>query len=412
MTDTRHMKWLWILAALLGGCIPPASSVNPTGPNEQIIRVRLLSGVSQVDLAASGRPRLAVDGDPNQRELLFPPGGSVPAIHLNGGWRIGSLQIAAEKLTLWPADGGTLTVNGASYRGDLRLIPVGDGAFDVVNDVQIDDYLKGVLACEMYHDWPIEAYKAQAVVARTYALFQSHTEGLSRYWDVWSDVRSQVYGGMNAETDKSRSAVAETAGLVLAYGSGEGRIFPTFFSSDSGGVTQSAIDAFGGPAIPPLAAHSDPGFDGASPYANWGPIPLAKAELTRRVRLWASRRSPPRPETTMALLANVEVVAINSFGRPARFRLTDVNGATYLLAAEEMRAAFNTDAPSGGTLPSSFCKVTSAPGSDEVIFYDGHGFGHGVGMSQWSAQQQALHGQTYDQILMSAYPQAKLARAY
>jgi stage II sporulation protein D len=114
----------------------------------------------------------------------------------------------------------------------------------------------------------------------------------------------------------------------------------------------------------------------------------------------------------MALLANVEVASVNSFGRPERFRLTDANGSTYVLAAEEMRSAFNTGAPPGGTLPSSFCKVTCAPGSDEVIFYDGHGFGHGVGMSQWSAEQQALHGQTYDQILMSAYPQSKLARAY
>jgi stage II sporulation protein D len=404
--------WLWMLAALLAGCIPPASSVGPAGPNEQIIRVRLVAGAAQVDLSAAGSPRLAIEGDPNQRRLLFPATGMVPVFRTAGGWRIGAVAIPGTTLKLWPAENGTLSVNGSAYRGDLRLVPNDDGTFDVINAVQIDDYLKGVLARELYRDWPMETYRAQAVVARTYALYQSHMEGQGRSWDVWPDERSQVYGGLSAETDKSLAAVAATAGLVLTYGPGDGKIFPAFFSSDSGGATQSAVDAFGGPDIPPLSAHSDPGFSDASPHANWGPIAIAKTELTRRVRLWASRRPDPRPETTMALLADVTVAFINPLGRPTRFRLTDVNGSTYLLTAEDMRSAYDTDAPSGDSLPSSFCKATSAPGSDEIIFYAGHGLGHGVGMSQWSARQLALDGQSYEQILASAYPQAKLARAY
>ena len=75
-----------------------------------------------------------------------------------------------------------------------------------------------------------------------------------------------------------------------------------------------------------------------------------------------------------------------------------------------MRAIFNTDAPAGGTLPSSFCKVRTDP--QNIVFYDGHGFGHGVGMSQWAAFDQASHGWTFDQIAEFAFPQAALTKAY
>jgi stage II sporulation protein D len=407
--------WLlgWAGAMLAAGCTPTVNPPSAAGPTVEIIRVRLVPGVSEVDLSATGRPRLSIEGETEQRELIFPPDGPVAAARAGGGWRIGSLFIAGGVLTLTPDEGGLLSVNNSPYRGALRLVPVGQGQFDVINDVQIDDYLQGVLARELYRDWHIETYRAQAVVARTYALYQSHTDGLGRYWDVWADERSQVYGGVASETDKSRQAARETAGLVLAYGPGDGKIFQAFFSSDCGGVTQSASDAFGIAAIPPLMSHPEPECGKASPYFNWGPISVSREELTRRVRLWGQRRSPQRPEEEMSLITNVELAGLNPYGRPTKFKVTDDRGTQYILSAEEMRSAFNTDAPAGGTLPSSFCKVgVPAANPDVVVFFDGHGLGHGVGMCQWCAQQRALEGESYEQILLSAYPQAKFARAY
>jgi len=398
---------------VLCGCPPTENPSAPSAAKTEIIRVRLVAGASQVSLAATGRPRLSVGDDPAQRELIFPAGASVAAWRSGGLWHIGAAPITGGVLTLTPGDSGVLSVNDVAYRGSLRLVPVGDGSLiDVINDVPIDDYLKGVLASELYRPWHIQTYFAQAVVARTYALYQSHTEGLGRYWDMWPDERSQVYGGIPAETDKSRSAAAETAGLVLTYGPGEGTIFETYFSSDCGGVTQSASDAFDGPRIPPLQSHAEPGCDAMSPHANWGPIAISRPELTRRLRLWAVRRSPQRPETDMAEVADVQLAAVNPLGRPTRFRITDAAGATYILAAEEMRTAFNTEPTPGNMLPSSFCKVTVQPDQDQVVFYDGHGLGHGVGMCQWCAEQHATDGWDYVRILMDAYPQAKLARAY
>jgi len=394
------------------GCPPNEESTNTAGSSVQIIRVRLLAGVGSVNLSANGHPYLSIGDDPLRRELVFPAGTAVVFSRSASGWQIGGASIGGGVLKLYPPADGALAVNGSSYRGNLRLVPAGDGPlFDVVNDVQIDDYLKGVLARELYADWHIQAYMAQAVVARTYALYHSHTEGLGRYWDVWPDERSQVYGGISAETAKSRAAAADTAGLVLTYGPGEGKIFEAFFSSDCGGVTQSAADAFGTPTIPPLEAHSEADCDKLSPHANWGPITIPRAELARRVRLWASRHGRAN-EADMPAIANVEVAALNPFDRPTRFRITDAAGTAHVISAEDMRMCFNTEAPPGNTLPSSFCKVEVSAERDQVIFYDGHGLGHGVGMCQYCAQQRALEGRNYEQILMEAYPQAKFAKAY
>ncbi len=399
-----------LLAA--AGCPPETPPGTQTTSTIQVIRVRLLAGVSQVSLSATGHPRLSVGDDPAQRELVFPTGAAVSVARAGAGWQIGSAPVAGGVLRFFPPSGGVLSINDSPYRGGLRFVPIGDGnQFDVVNDVQIDDYLKGVLARELYADWQVEAYRAQAVVARTYALYHSHTEGLGRYWDVWPDERSQVYGGVSAETAKSRAAAADTAGLVLVYGPDAGKIFEAYFSSDCGGVTQSAADAFGGPTIPPLEAHSEAGCDELSPHANWGPVTIPRAELTRRVRLWASRHG--RGDLAgIAAIANVEVAALNPFGRPTKFKITDSTGAAHVIAAEEMRSSFNTDAPPGGTLLSSFCKAEASPERDAIIFYDGHGFGHGVGMCQYCAQQRALEGKSYEDILMESYPGARFARAY
>ena len=303
--------------------------------------------------------------------------------------------------------------------GKCQLLGIGIHCdkFDAVNDVEVDDYLKGVVPAEMYSNWHLEAFKAQAVAARTYALYESRTGGVGRYWDVFPDVRSQMYGGLDRETTQARQAVDDTAGLVLTYGPGDGKIFRAYFSSCCGGVTQAAADAFPGEAyIPPLAEQYHGPCCNQSKYFNWGPITIRKQELTRRIRLWGQRMAQAAgrtfPEASMAELYRIDVQATNRYGRPSRVLITDARGTPYSLAAEEMRSAVNTDAPAGTTLPSSFCKINGDPNADSVTFYDGHGFGHGVGMCQWCAESHAAAGHSYEQILLNAYPQAKLVRAY
>ena len=131
--------------------------------------------------------------------------------------------LGSGELTILPAAEGLVSINKLPYRGRYRLVPLSGSKFDVVNDVDIESYLCGVLPKELLPNWHEETYRAQAIVARTYALYEKQTAPPDRYWDVYADQRSQRYGGLSAESDKSRDAVNQTAGIVLAYAPAGGR---------------------------------------------------------------------------------------------------------------------------------------------------------------------------------------------
>ena len=271
---------------------------------------------------------MSVDSQPGERVLQFPLAAPVGLSLSGDGWRIGRLALGSGVMTLQAASDRGISINGIEYRGDFHFVPVGDGRFDVVNDLEVDDYLKGVVTKEMYSNWPLEALRAQAVAARTYALYESHTGGLSRYWDVYPDERSQVYGGMPAETVRGVEAVNTTAGIVLTYGPGDGHIFKAYFSACCGGVAQSATDAFpGDDYIEPLSERYDGPCCSASKFFNWGPIVIKKQELTRRFHLWAQRQGKAQgrqmPETSLAAVARIDIQATNRYGRPTRVVVTD-----------------------------------------------------------------------------------------
>ena len=241
-------------------------------------------------------------------------------------------------------------------------------------------------------------------------------EGLARHgrhWDVYPDQRSQVYGGCDDETDKSRAAVDQTAGIVVAFGpSGRERIFKTYFSACCGGVTQSAADAFNEPYKVPLSDQNLHGLCSAADNYSWGPVEISKAELTRRLREFGKRRM--RGEKDMAMVSSLEIQLVNRFDRPIRFAVTDANSARYSLTSEELRVAVNsgTTKEQPARLLSSFVKVICDPGSDVVRFVEGHGNGHGVGMCQWCSEIRSEAGMGHEDIVLSSYPRAKLVRAY
>ena len=114
------------------------------------------------------------------------------------------------------------------------------------------------------------------------------------------------------------------------------------------------------------------------------------------------------------MISKLEIQQVNRFDRPIRFVATDINGARYLFSGEELRNAINagTTADSPAKLYSSFVKVINEPGSDVIRFVEGHGLGHGVGMCQWCSEARAEAGVRHEDIVLAAYPRAKLVRAY
>ena len=405
-----------ILTSILLLCWPLGCKHSTTPPapllQERTIRVRVVESTDRLALSASQPPVYFTKSDPTLRQLDLPRNINVPVTFTGSNWRVGNTPLGGGDLVIRPTAAGSLLIDGGrAYRGELRLVPTGGGRFDVVNDVDIDDYLKGVLAKELYSSWQEETFKAQAIVARTYALYQKFVQPGTRHWDVHDDTRSQVYGGMAGENAKATSAVDSTAGIVLTYGQkGEERIFKAYFSSCCGGIGQSSQHAFNEPYQEPLSEQFVGALCSVSPKYNWGPVLVSKEELTRRFRRWGKKFN--RAEQNMQTVYRIDVELRNRFGRPVRFVVSDTAGAKYSWAGEELRWAVNTDAPDAATtLYSSFLEnIINEP--DHVRFLGGHGHGHGVGMCQWCAEARARAGMRHEDIVLTAYPAAKLKRAY
>jgi stage II sporulation protein D len=160
-----------------------------------------------------------------------------------------------------------------AYRG--TFIVTSDGKqLTLVDSVPLEQYLDAVVPSEMPKTWPAEALKTQAVAARSYALAARKTSGP---FDVYPDTRSQVYGGVTAESPAATAAVTATAGQVLTY---NGKIATTYFFSTSGGRTAASTDVWNGSPIPYLVSVPDP-YDTASPYHDWGPIAYSATKLAK-----------------------------------------------------------------------------------------------------------------------------------
>lgn len=171
-------------------------------------------------------------------------------------------------------------VQDGSYRGAVELRPEG-GKLLVINQLGLEDYVRGVVANESPASWPAQALRAQAVAARTYAIT---TNAGGADFSQWSDTRSQVYRGVAGETPTTDAAVADTAGRVVTYG---GTPVTTFFFSTSGGQTEDNENSslgLGGTPQPWLRSVDDP-YDTSSPKHRWSLVLSSGAVQAKLGRL-------------------------------------------------------------------------------------------------------------------------------
>jgi stage II sporulation protein D len=231
------------------------------------IRVLLADGKSSLTIS-SGQPLAVEDGNGIDHTLASGKTTLTPALQLavDGG----PSQALTPPLTFSPASGAKLKL-GRAYHG-LIVVDVVNGKLRAINVLPLEQYLYGVVPAEEPSSWLPAALDAQAVAARSYALASRRA---AAPFDVYADGRSQAYLGVSAETPSATEAVNATSGEVLFFGS---HVADTLFSSSTGGLTQSAADAFGSAGKPYLVAVKDP-FDGISPYHNWGPVPVTAKVL-------------------------------------------------------------------------------------------------------------------------------------
>lgn len=247
-----------------------ATTIGKAGRKE--VRVLLAEGRRAVTISST-LPFTAVDANGTVTKLPAGPVTLRSDLELPTDAGPGRVGVVAP-LVVRPPKKALLALDGRLYRGKLELVAQG-GFLRVVNVVALESYLQGVVAGEVPYSWPAEALKAQAVAARSYAL-ANLVKG--KPFDLYSDVRSQVYLGVAGEKPSTTKAVADTAGEVVLYG---GKVATTYYFSTSGGRTASAADVFGF-SVPYLVSRPDP-WDKASPHHSWGPLPFGARTLQSKL---------------------------------------------------------------------------------------------------------------------------------
>jgi SpoIID/LytB domain protein len=239
------------------------------------VRVLLAQGASAVTVGCATAIRVT-DGRRLTRMLPAGTYGVGPRLVFpvrkhGGGLSFGHLAVLE-------CDRAPLTFDGREYHGTLALRG-GGGGVSVVNGLSLDTYLRGVVPSESPSHWPLAALEAQAVAARSYAVYQLRP---SSWYDLLPTTSDQVYGGVRAERPRSDHAVFATLGQVLMYG---GRVARTYYSSSSGGRTEAVQDAWPGAGpIPYLRSVPDP-YDTYSPHHDWGPFGFSGSQLAARLGL-------------------------------------------------------------------------------------------------------------------------------
>jgi stage II sporulation protein D len=275
-------------------------------------------------------------------------------------------------------------VNGKMYRGWVEIRKHGDGLL-VINDLDVEDYLQGVVASEIPHGWKYEALKAQAVAARTYALYQKRTSG-RRAYHLFATVASQVYIGRTGEKPRAAQAVQDTMGVVIEY---HGEVIPAFYHSSCGGHTENAYELWG--IDEPYLRGVDCQCQEISQYGLWEKR-VGKKQIIRALRQMGY---------AVSVILDMHIKGITPAGRVREVVISTPRGKTYV-PAESLRAAL------GNTLiPSVFFELAVEGG--EAVF-SGRGMGHGVGLCQWGAEEMAEKGYNFEAILSHYYPGTGLMR--
>ena len=390
----------------------------PTRRAEPVVRVRVVAGASAASFDSGGGLWIGAPGRIgwNQRRQRFDSPVTITRrssqftiVSVNGSavtWALPDLMIVG-------VSDPFVRINGAAYPHTLVLHAAGNAGknrFDVVNHVRLETYLPGVLHRELFSSWHPTAFRAQAIAARTYALYQAHQRSHLRY-DLESTTADQAYGGQ-VFNRKAIAAALGTEGIALTY---QGRIIPAYYSSCCGGTSQDAAKVLkNAPDIPPLTGTVTGGWCQKSKYFRWGPIQRQVPTLTKRIAAWGKANG--HDVAQLGSIRAVNMSSTNAAGRPTGFAITDAQGRTWPIGPEEFRFACNfsdhslASVAADSLLRSSHVRVDVD--GEAVRFTDGRGFGHGAGMCQWGAQAMAVQGRSEYQILSHYYPGADVTSEY
>lgn len=314
--------------------------------------------------------------------------------------RFGSLRIRGS--------GEPISVNGVRYRGEVELL-LRNGGVTAVNVVGLEDYVAGVVGVELgpRPADEIEALKAQAVAARTYAL-RNKGKWASSGFDLAGSVSDQGYRGVDAENATILRAVAATAGEVITYG---GELIDVFYHSTCGYETATPQEAFetvqGKPYLQSVSDRvGDRYYCDASPNFRWI-VEWEAAELQQVLRETLEQVMGIDP-ADVGLPTSLVAYKVGESGRVTELRIVTDLGSIPVTGPRIRRVLRR---PEGGGLRSNAVEFSAVDGPNGLTFRaTGAGFGHGVGMCQWGAIGRARAGQNYRRILTHYLPGTSIER--
>jgi stage II sporulation protein D len=343
-------------------------------PVQAAVEMRVAVAERLDRLAVGSSTTAVVKNGAGQGIGQIPQGRSVMVTTEGGALRLADWQ--GQAFWVEPASGGYIFINNTWYRGRVLVMPV-EGKVTAVNWVDLEAYLYSVLGAEMPASWPPEALKAQAVAARSFALYR-RDRSASQLYDVGISTTHQVYKGLASEAPSTMAAVNATQGQVLTHG---GRVIEAVFHSSSGGQTENVEDVWQR-SLPYL--RSVPDFDQDAPAFRWSET-FSASQFEQRV-------------TGIGRLVSVSTERATPRGRVVAMRLQGTQGSR-TLTGTELRQALG--------LRSTLFSIAI---QGDTIRVDGRGYGHGLGMSQWGARGLALKGYAYPQILAYYYQGTVLAQ--
>ncbi len=369
----------WLRAAVAGGRLPAWA----------VLALTLLAGL------AAGTARAAA---PEIRVLLVESSSPVEIRSAIAVHRVGLARRGAELVvdgrsagSTWTAqDVGPWQVAGRRYRGRI-VVHADPGQLRVVNHVELEDYVSATVGGEMPASWPAQALCAQAVATRTYALHQRAVHQRARQqpasdWDVRATEQSQVYRGIESETQRTRRAADATRGEVLTL---SGQPILAVFHSTSGGRTASASEVWG-KSVPYLGS-IDVEYEDVAPFTYWRTVfpPAALSGLLASVG------------SDLGRVDSLEVTGRTESGRVERIVAKQASRRE-VWTGKRLRSLVE-----GLGLRSRLFDIRPTP---QGFAFVGSGYGHGVGMSQWGARELARRGTSYQRILARFYPGSELSQ--
>lgn len=343
------------------------------------INIGILSGVNQVTLQFSAP---CVMTDAKTKKQLQKVAANTNFVVNTSSLQSNEIEIRGEKVGLEELQ---VTIDGKRYFGGVKLLKR-NYTMTVINIAPVEEYLRGVLPKEMIQSWHLEALKAQAVAARTFVLKNREKHKADGY-ELCTTTHCQVYNGIEIFPTTDR-AVTETRGEVLFHG---GRTVDAPFHADSGGMTESAANVWGGNVTHLQAISED------DKHTQAWTVKFTVYDFSSRMgdafgTLQGFNLSP--------LIIGKATADRSTSGR-VKFAQLIGSRKTVQMRGDEMRRKFS--------LPSTLFDVNIV--GNEVVF-TGYGKGHGVGLSQYGAKTYAERGWTYDKILAHYYKGATIKKLY